>query len=300
MAATSGIADVDGKMKAEAGDAGFAYTYQWVRVASDMTEADISGETSDSYVLAAADNGKQVKVKVRFTDDGNTAEGPLTSAAYPSGDTVGTNAAPASADKTVTTAEDTAYTFGASDFAVQRHRRRGCARERNGGDAAGGGNAGARRHGCDGGRCGEQDPGPELQPRPWGQQICNWSQPTLSKGAVDALRLHVCDRVFNLIEFELLSGDVFLDITGLDWTLVATRDLTLSLPPNNAPTGKPVITSLHPAQVGRSRTLRAGEIVDADGRSPHFEWEWIRVDADGASNPTVVQTRESSGRINIS
>ena len=117
MATTSGIADIDGKMKAEAGDAGFAYTYQWVRVASDMTEADISGAMSDSYVLAADDNGKQVKVKVGFTDDGGTDEGPLTSAAYPSGTTVGTNTAPASADKTVTTAEDTAYTFQVSDFA---------------------------------------------------------------------------------------------------------------------------------------------------------------------------------------
>ena len=34
------------------------------------------------------------------TDDGGTAEGPLTSDAYPSGVTVGTNAAPTSADKT--------------------------------------------------------------------------------------------------------------------------------------------------------------------------------------------------------
>ena len=116
-ALTSGIADIDGKMKAEAGDTGFAYTYQWVRVASDMTETDISGAASDSYTLVDADNGKQVKVKVRFTDDGDTDEGPLTSAAYPSGDTVGTNTAPASADKTVTTNEDTAYTFGAGDFA---------------------------------------------------------------------------------------------------------------------------------------------------------------------------------------
>ena len=31
-AGTSGIADADGKTKAENGDTGFAYTYQWVRV----------------------------------------------------------------------------------------------------------------------------------------------------------------------------------------------------------------------------------------------------------------------------
>ena len=89
MASTSGIADVDGKMKAEAGDAGFAYTYQWVRVrVVGISETDISGATSDSYTLVAADTSRKVKVKVRFTDDGDTDEGPLTSAAYPSGGTV--------------------------------------------------------------------------------------------------------------------------------------------------------------------------------------------------------------------
>ena len=37
-AATTGITDADGKTKAEAGDAGYAYTYQWVRV--DGVERD--------------------------------------------------------------------------------------------------------------------------------------------------------------------------------------------------------------------------------------------------------------------
>ena len=74
-ASTPDIADIDGKTKAEDGDTGFAYTYQWVRVASDMTETDISGATSDSYILVAGDLDKQVKVKVRFKDDGGTARG---------------------------------------------------------------------------------------------------------------------------------------------------------------------------------------------------------------------------------
>jgi len=39
---TSGIADAEGKTKAEAGESGFAYTYQWVRV-DGMAEADITG-----------------------------------------------------------------------------------------------------------------------------------------------------------------------------------------------------------------------------------------------------------------
>ena len=97
-------------MKAEAGDAGFAYTYQWVRV-DGMTETDISGETSDSYTLVAADNGKQVKVKVRFTDDGGTDEGPLTSAAYPSTGSVMTPTVTVAAGGEVDEGDDAEFTL---------------------------------------------------------------------------------------------------------------------------------------------------------------------------------------------
>ena len=86
-ASTSGIGDVDGKTKADAGDMDFAYAYQWVRV-DGTTETDISGATSGTYTLADADAGKKVKVKVTFTDDDGTTEGPLSSGAYPSGATV--------------------------------------------------------------------------------------------------------------------------------------------------------------------------------------------------------------------
>ena len=86
-ASTSGIGDVDGKTKADAGDMDFAYAYQWVRV-DGSTETDISGATSGTYTLADADAGKKVKVKVTFTDDDGTTEGPLSSGAYPSGATV--------------------------------------------------------------------------------------------------------------------------------------------------------------------------------------------------------------------
>ena len=80
----SGLADEDGTTKADNDDIGFAYTYQWVRVATDSTETDIAGATSKTYTLATEDAGKTVKVKVSFTDDADFAEGPLTSEAYPS------------------------------------------------------------------------------------------------------------------------------------------------------------------------------------------------------------------------
>ena len=56
-AGTSGISDADGLDSA-------TFSYQWV-----ADDADISGATSSTYTLAAADEGKAVKVKVSFTDD---------------------------------------------------------------------------------------------------------------------------------------------------------------------------------------------------------------------------------------
>ena len=86
-AGTSGISDGNGKSKAENGDVGFAYTYQWVRV-DGGTETDISGETANTYTLAMADLGKTVKVTASFKDNAGYAEGPLTSDAYPSSGTI--------------------------------------------------------------------------------------------------------------------------------------------------------------------------------------------------------------------
>ena len=67
-AGTSGIADPDGLTNA-------SYSYQWL-----ADDADISGATGASYTLAAADEGKAVKVRVSFTDDAGNTES-LTSAA---------------------------------------------------------------------------------------------------------------------------------------------------------------------------------------------------------------------------
>ena len=63
---TSRIADPDGLMNVR-------YTYQWIRV-DGSTETDISGATSETYTLNAADLEKKVRVKVRFTDDAGNPE----------------------------------------------------------------------------------------------------------------------------------------------------------------------------------------------------------------------------------
>ena len=65
---TSGIVDADGLTNA-------TFTYQWL-----ADDADIPGATGSTYTLAEADEGKTVKVRVSFTDDGGNDE-TLTSAA---------------------------------------------------------------------------------------------------------------------------------------------------------------------------------------------------------------------------
>ena len=65
---TSGIADADGLNSVQ-------YEYQWLADA-----ADISGATNATYTLAAAEEGKVIKVEVSFTDDAGNDE-TLTSAA---------------------------------------------------------------------------------------------------------------------------------------------------------------------------------------------------------------------------
>ena len=65
---TSGIADSEGLSDVQ-------YEYQWL-----ADDAEIAGATSSTYTVAAADEGKAIKVEVTFTDDAGNDE-TLTSAA---------------------------------------------------------------------------------------------------------------------------------------------------------------------------------------------------------------------------
>ena len=68
---TSGIADTDGLTNV-------SYGYQWVRN-DGSSDTDITGATDSTYTLAAADEGRTIKIKVSFTDDADNEE-TLTSA----------------------------------------------------------------------------------------------------------------------------------------------------------------------------------------------------------------------------
>ena len=106
-AGTTAIMDADGLDDV-------SYTYQWIRVATDNTETNISSATASTYTLVAADLGTTIKVTVSFTDDASNPE-TLTSAAT-AAVTAAPNTLPSASDGTVTTNEDSAHTFTASEF----------------------------------------------------------------------------------------------------------------------------------------------------------------------------------------
>ena len=70
---TSGISDADGLN-------GATFSYQWVRNDGSAV-TDISGATGATYTLVDADEGKTVRVRVAFVDDGENEESLTTSTA---------------------------------------------------------------------------------------------------------------------------------------------------------------------------------------------------------------------------
>ena len=98
-----------------------------------------------------------------------------------------------------------------------------------------------------------------------------------------ALQFHSCGetRDFsdtssgNNIQFSWIGRSL-----AIDFSLYPTRQLALSLPPNNAATGAPTIVSAiaGKAQVGRTLTASAGTVADTDGLPSALNYKWYRVD----------------------
>ena len=108
---------------------------------------------------------------------------------------------------------------------------------------------------------------------------------------VDALRLHVCNTPYDFSSaatpgvFDEFSG--YQWSVGSDWPPGIERTLRLSLPANNVATGEPAITGT--AQAGQDLTADASPIMDTDGLTDvDFTYQWLRVDADGTSNPADI------------
>ena len=99
---TSKIVDADGLTSPN-------YRYQWIRVDGG---SETALGTASTHVVTSADEGKKLKVEVTLTDDDGNTE----TLEAETGTVLG-NALPTSADRTVTTDEDTSYPFGPVDFA---------------------------------------------------------------------------------------------------------------------------------------------------------------------------------------
>ena len=105
---TSGISDADGLNNV-------VFSYQWNRHAAG-TDTAISSATSATYLLAGGDVGEMITVTVSFTDNQNNPES-LTSAPTAAVAAASTsNTPPTTSAFTVSTNEDSDYTFGLADF----------------------------------------------------------------------------------------------------------------------------------------------------------------------------------------
>ena len=103
---------------------------------------------------------------------------------------------------------------------------------------------------------------------------------------VDALRMHVCNTSYDFSN--ALEPNPFGAVIGHRWNVGSIwppgieRTLRLSLPPNHAATGDPVISGT--VQVGEELTALTDGIMDEDVLDDVFTYQWVRVDADGTSN----------------
>ena len=119
-----------------------------------------------------------------------------------------------------------------------------------------------------------------------------------------ALKLHVCDAAFDFSAATLdTATHTYTFTAGLDWSGLSTRTLYLSLPANNAATGKPTITGpgTDPNKVGSTLTAAKGDIADTDGVPATLDYQWVRVDGvdetdiDGATSSTYTLALDDTG-----
>ena len=248
-ASTSGISDNDGLINV-------SFTYQWVREdANGSNPADI-GTNSDTYTLMAADEGKKVKVKVTFTDNGGTTE-TVTSDVYPASGTITpgtpTNTAPTATDSLVTTDEDTAHHFAASEFNFE-----------------------------------DTDPGDTLA------SVTVVTLPAVGALALDGTPV-TAGKVVEAVDIGKLVFTPVLNANGTSYASFTFRvsdgtdesaadySMTVNVTAvNDAATGKPTIEGT--AQAGETLMAGTSGIMDADGLPSSFTYQWVRVDSDGTSN----------------
>ena len=284
---TAGIgdmADADGLPMSFPGD----YRFQWVRENTDGTNpTDISGATSSTYTLVEADVGKKMKVRVSFADDDGNVE-TLTSVAT-----------------STVFAEARSCTPGAVWCGKLTVGQKFAAGPRPIGYC----NSAAGR--CADGYGSLDDEDFTLASVTYIVESVRWESDgtknlhlTLDQdfptAGLPGLTLKVRTLSFELSEASRGNNDNTVDNNyrwnGMhaalgDENLVGTQiTAELLLDPDSAATGGPTITGT--ATGGETLTAAIGDIADTNGLPPTFpddySFQWVRVDADGVSNPTDI------------
>ena len=240
-----------------------SYTYQWIRVATDNTETNITGATASTYTLVAADQGTTIKVKVSFTDDASKAE-TLTSAATAA---VTVSAPPDTTPPTLTSAT----VWGGEHIELQFSENIPLL---------------------------NQPPGSAFTVTADGVAVTTPSSPTWALPSTpDLLWLQVSPVIFqdqavvvtytdptagddaNAIQ-DTAGNDAADFTTGMDGVPAVTNNSAVT---NTPATGAPTITGT--AQVGQTLTAGTTAIMDADGlTSVSYTYQWIRTAAGVETN----------------
>ena len=269
-ASTSGIADEDGLDDA-------TFNYQWIRN-DGSAGADIQNATDSTYTLTSDDEGKTIKVRVSFTDDGGNAE-TLTS---------GATAAVASAATPLTASihdvpqeghdGQNAFTFELrfseepdSDFSYKTLRDHAFT-------VTGGTVTNARR----------------LE-KPSNVRWEITVEPSSDAGVSIVLPETTDCQAGGTVctaDGRMLSAQVALTVAG------PAEEQELTPPANNPATGAPTISGT--AQVGETLTASTSGIADEDGLdSVIFTYQWLADAADiqGATNATYTLADVDEGKV---
>ena len=255
---TTNIVDADGLTSPN-------YRYQWVRV-DGGSETDLG--TASTHVVTSADGGKKLKVEVMLTDDDSNTE-----TLEAETGTVSGNAAPTSADRTVTMDEDTAYRFGSVDFAFT---------DTDGGDAL---------------------VSVKVVTAPAAGSLALGAAPVTANqviGTSDLGRL-----VFTPVANAHGAGYAsftFKVSDGVSESAVVNT-MTMDVTAVNDPASGLVITGT--AREGQTLTADTTNIVDADGlTSPNYRYQWVRVDGGsetdlGTASTHVVTSADGGKKLKV-
>ena len=255
---TTNIVDADGLTSPN-------YRYQWVRV-DGGNETDLG--TASTHVVTSADQGKKLKVKVTLTDDDSNTETLEVETVL-----VSSNAAPTSANRTVTTAEDTSYTFGSVDFAFT---------DMDGGDAL---------------------MSVKVVTLPGAGSLALGGTPVTANQAIGTSDLG--GLVFTPAANAHGAGYAsftFKVSDGVSDSAVANT-VTIDVTAVNDPASGLAITGT--AREGQTLTADTTNIVDADGlTSPNYRYQWVRVDGGnetdlGTASTHVVTSADQGKKLKV-